>query len=152
MFAALRAAKASGDVRLGAGALSYMAIHGYSTGEPHNAVIAARAAREKIKNLGTPALEAMLLTRQARGHAKLGERRAALVSLGQAAELCARGRSEHDPHWLYWVNAGEIHGQAGSCYLDLGDPHRAVSSFTEARSLYQRRRRRRWMRHSTRSP
>ncbi|MEU0429597.1 hypothetical protein ABZ235_39735 [Streptomyces canus] len=52
------------DVRLGAGALSYMAIHGYSTGSPRTAVIAASAAREKIRNLGTPALEARLLTRQ----------------------------------------------------------------------------------------
>lgn len=133
LLAALRAAKASGDVRLGAGALSYMAIHGYSTGAPRNAVIAARGAREKVKNLGTPALEAMLLTRQARGHAKLGERQAALAALGRAAELCARGPSEYDPDWLYWINEGEIHGQAGSCYLDLGEPQRAVASFTLAR-------------------
>jgi hypothetical protein len=115
LLAALRAAKASGDIRLGAGALSYMAIHGYSTGAPRNAVIAAQAAREKIKNLGAPALEAMLLTRQARGHAKLGEQQAVITALGQAAELGARGRSEQDPRWLYWINAGEIHGQAGSC-------------------------------------
>jgi hypothetical protein len=121
LFAALRAAKASGDLRLGAGALSYLAIHSYSTGSPRNAVTAAQAAREKIKNLGAPALEAMLLTRQARGHAKLGEHQAVFASLGQAADLCAQGRSEHDPHWLYWINDGEIHGQAGSCYLDLGD-------------------------------
>lgn len=133
LYAALRAAKASEDIRLGAGALSYMAIHGYSTGAPHNAVTAARRAREKVKQLGTPALEAMLLTRQARGHAKLGERQAALTALGRAAELCAQGRSEHDPEWLYWINEGEIHGQAGSCYLDLGDPRSAVASFTKAR-------------------
>ncbi|MFE9997510.1 helix-turn-helix domain-containing protein [Streptomyces avermitilis] len=133
LYAALRAAKASGDIRLGAGALSYMAIHGYSTGAPHNAVTAARRARERIKQLGTPALEAMLLTRQARGHAKLGERQAALTALGRAAELCAQGRSEHDPEWLYWINEGEIHGQAGSCYLDLGDARGAVASFTKAR-------------------
>lgn len=133
LYAALRAAKASGDIRLGAGALSYMAIHGYSTGAPHNAVTAARAARERVKNLGTPALEAMLLTRQARGHAKLGERQAALAGLGRAAELCAQGRSEDDPQWLYWINEGEIHGQAGSCYLDLGDPRSAVASFSKAR-------------------
>ncbi|MFF0201845.1 helix-turn-helix domain-containing protein [Streptomyces cupreus] len=133
LYAALRAAKASQDVRLGAGALSYIAIHGYSTGTPHHAVTAARRARDKIKKLGTPALEAMLLTRQARGHAKLGERHAALTALGQAAELCAQGRSEHDPHWLYWINEGEIHGQAGSCHLDLGDPRSAVASFTKAR-------------------
>ncbi|WP_369251071.1 helix-turn-helix domain-containing protein [Streptomyces sp. R41] len=133
LYAALRAAKASQDVRLGAGALSYIAIHGYSTGAPHHAVTAAQRARDKIKKLGTPALEAMLLTRQARGHAKLGERQAALAALGRAAELCAQGRSEHDPHWLYWINEGEIHGQAGSCYLDLGDPRSAVASFTMAR-------------------
>ena len=133
LYAALRAAKASHDVRLGAGALSYIAIHGYSTGAPHHAVTAAQRARDKIKKLGMPALEAMLLTRQARGHAKLGERQAALDALGRAAELCAQGRSEHDPHWLYWINEGEIHGQAGSVYLDLGDPRNAVTSFTKAR-------------------
>lgn len=133
LYAALRAAKASQDLRLGAGALSYIAIHGYSTGAPHHAVAAAQRARARIKKLGTPALEAMLLTRQARGHAKLGERQAALAALGKAAELCAQGRSEHDPHWLYWINEGEIHGQAGSCYLDLGDPSSAVVSFAKAR-------------------
>lgn len=133
LYAALRAAKASGDIRLGAGALSYLAIHGYSTGAPHHAVTAAQTAREKVKKLGTPALEAMLLTRQARGHAKLGERQAALAALGRAAELCAQGRSEHDPEWLYWINDGEIQGQTGSCYLDLGDPHNAIASFIKAR-------------------
>ncbi|MFE9407335.1 helix-turn-helix domain-containing protein [Streptomyces sp. NPDC006704] len=132
LLGALRAAKASGDVRLGAGALSYLAIHGYSTGAPRSAVTAAQAAREKVKHLGAPALEAMLLTRQARGHAKLGERQAVFTALGRAAELCAQGRSERDPHWLYWINEGEIHGQAGSCYLDLDEPHRAVISFTKA--------------------
>jgi hypothetical protein len=121
-LAALRAAKASKDIRLGAGALSYIAIHGYSTGAPQDAVTAAQAAREKIKGIGTPSLEAMLLTRQARGHAKLGERQAALQALGRAADLCAVGRSENDPRWLYWINEGEIHGQAGSCHLDLGAP------------------------------
>ncbi|MFI1649770.1 helix-turn-helix domain-containing protein [Streptomyces avidinii] len=133
LLAALRAAKISGDDRLGAGALSYLAIHGYSTGQPRSAVTAARAAREQIRTLGTPALEAMLLTRQARGHAKLGEGKAALAALGEAAELCAQGRSELDPHWLYWINEGEIHGQTGSAYLDLGDPRHAAVSFTEAR-------------------
>ncbi|MFE7585928.1 helix-turn-helix domain-containing protein [Streptomyces gardneri] len=133
LLAALRAAKASGDVRLGAGALSYMAIHGYSTGSPRSAVIAASAARKKIRNLDAPALEAMLLTRQARGRAKLGEQDETAAALDRAAELCARGRSDNDPAWLYWINTGEIHGQSGSCYLDLGEPDKAVTSFTQAR-------------------
>ncbi|MGW3664398.1 hypothetical protein [Streptomyces sp. NPDC005141] len=34
---------------------------------------------------------------------------------------------------MYWINEGEIHGQAGSCYLDLGDACGAVASFAKAR-------------------
>ncbi|MBB0243597.1 helix-turn-helix domain-containing protein [Streptomyces alkaliphilus] len=136
LLGALRAAHAGADVRLGAGALSYLAIHGYSTGRPRDAVVAARAAREKIRHLDAPALHAMLLTRQARGHAKLGERQAALKALGQAAEHCSRGRSEHDPHWLYWMQDGEIHSQAGSCHLDLGEPAPALDSLVRAREAH----------------
>ncbi|MFD6417029.1 XRE family transcriptional regulator [Streptomyces sp. NPDC060194] len=133
-LAALRAAHASGDVRLGAGALSYLAIHGYSTGHPRDGVAATRAALEKVSSLETPALKAMLLTRQARSHAKLGERQAALKALGRAGDLYAKGRSDHDPEWLYWINEGEIHGQSGSCHLDLDDPAGALASFQQARS------------------
>lgn len=132
LLTALRAAHASGDARLGAGVLSYVAIQGYSTGRPRDAVGAARAAREKTRAAGTPALQAMLLTRQARGHAKLGEREECLRALGQASKLCAGGRSERDPQWLYWINEGGIHGQTGSCFLDLGEPERAADSFARA--------------------
>ncbi|WP_311979573.1 helix-turn-helix domain-containing protein, partial [Promicromonospora citrea] len=41
MLAGLRAAHAAADDRLGAGALSYLAIHGYSSGDPRDAVRAA---------------------------------------------------------------------------------------------------------------
>ncbi|MFP8884629.1 helix-turn-helix domain-containing protein [Streptomyces mangrovi] len=150
LLAALRAAHMSGDTRLGAGVLSYVAIQSYSTGHPRDAVGAARAARERTRSAGTPALHAMLLTRQARGHAKLGEREECLRALGQASELCAGGRSENDPQWLYWINEGEIHGQTGSCFLDLGEPGRAADSFalaydamnpgeTRTRALFQAR-------------
>jgi transcriptional regulator with XRE-family HTH domain len=133
LYAALRAAKASGDARLGAAALSYIAIYSYSTGMPHQAVAAAEQARRKTEHLATPALQAMLLTRQARGHAKLGERQRATAALEQALELCAQGPAENDPHWLYWISEAEVRGQAGSCYLDLGDLDRAVGSFARAR-------------------
>lgn len=132
LLAALRAAHASGDARLGAGTLSYLAIHSYSTGTPRDAVHAMQAAREKAKMVNSPALHAMLLTRQARGHAKLGEREACLRALGRAAELVAVGTAEDDPGWLYWVNNGEILGQTASCYLDLGDPQLAAAHFQQA--------------------
>ncbi|MER5988688.1 helix-turn-helix transcriptional regulator [Streptomyces sp. NPDC001787] len=135
---ALRAAHASGDTRLRAGALAYLAIHGYSVGDPRDAVTAARTARQVINNQDSPALHAMLLTRQARGHARLHEDRHALAALDEAWELCGRGPGENDPHWLYWINEGEILGQRGSCYLDLGRPAEAAAAFADAREVLSR--------------
>jgi len=132
LVGALRAAYASADARLGAGALSCIAIHAYSTGNPRDAVSATRAAREKIKAVRSPALHAMLLTRQARGYAKLGEREACLRALGDAADLAAVGPTEEDPGWLYWINAGEILGQRASCHLDLDDAQQAAEHFERA--------------------
>ena len=135
---ALRAAHTSGDSRLRAGALGFLAIHGYAAGDPRDAITAARAARQAITDQDAPALNAMLLTRQARGHARLREERHALAALADAEELCARGRGEDDPHWLYWINTGEILGQTGSCYLDLGQPARAAQAFAAARDVLHR--------------
>ncbi|MFI1112008.1 helix-turn-helix domain-containing protein [Streptomyces physcomitrii] len=130
---ALRAAHASGDSRLRAGALGFLAIHGYSAGDPRDAITAARTARQAITKHDAPALTAMLLTRQARGHARLREERHALAALSEAEELCARGRGEDDPYWLYWINRGEILGQTGSCHLELGRPSLAAGAFASAR-------------------
>ncbi|MEU3562812.1 helix-turn-helix domain-containing protein [Kitasatospora sp. NPDC006786] len=134
LLAALRPAHASGDPRYGAGALSYLAIQSYSIGDPRDAVTAMQAAREKVRTLGSSHLEAMLLTRQARGHAKLGERQACLRALGLAAELEQLGPAEQDPGWLYWMNWGEILGQTGSCYLQLGEHKTAADHFEQAAS------------------
>ncbi|MFJ7589575.1 helix-turn-helix domain-containing protein [Streptomyces sp. NPDC097617] len=134
LLGALRAAHASGDTRLRAGALSFLAIHEYSVGDPRNAITAARTARQIIADQDAPALHSMLLTRQARGHARLREGRQAAAALDEAEQLCARGRGEDDPHWLYWINRGEIQGQTGSCYLDLGQPVQAAEIFAQARS------------------
>ncbi|MFD6182012.1 helix-turn-helix domain-containing protein [Streptomyces goshikiensis] len=135
---ALRAAHASGDSRLRAGALSFLAIHGYSVGDPRAAVTAARIGRQSISDQDAPALHTMLLTREARGHARLRAERHALAALDEAEALCARGNGEDDPHWLYWVNRGEILGQRGSCYLDLGRPAEAAHAFDAARGELSR--------------
>ncbi|MEW2582913.1 helix-turn-helix domain-containing protein [Streptomyces virginiae] len=133
LLGALRAAHASADSRLRAGALSFLAIHSYSVGDPRDAITAARAGRQAIADQDTPSLHAMLLTRQARGHARLREERHARAALEEAEALCAQGTGEDDPPWLYWINHGEIHGQAGSCFLDLGRPAEAAECFAAAR-------------------
>ena len=53
-------------------------------------------------------------------------------ALGLAAELCIRGRGADEPHWLAGVDEGDIHAQAGSCHLDLGDHRQAAASLNLA--------------------
>lgn len=96
------------------------------------------ATLKTLSDQDAPALHAMLLTRAARGHARLREARHALAALNEAEELCARGVGENDPHWLYWINRGEILGQRGSCYLELGRPTEAAQAFDAARDVFSR--------------
>lgn len=132
LLGSLRAAHTAQDARLGAGALSYLAIHAYANDRPRDAVVAAQAGRQQVREFDVPHLEAVLLTRQARGHAMLGERDAVRRALGTAAELCVKGPGADDPHWIYWMNEGEIHGQTASASLAMGDTAAAVQSFGRA--------------------
>ncbi|GAA1848389.1 helix-turn-helix transcriptional regulator [Myceligenerans crystallogenes] len=132
LLGSLRAAHTAQDARLGAGALSYLAIHAYANDRPRDAIVAAQAGRQQVRGFDVPHLEAVLLTRQARGHAMLGEREAVHRALGLAAELCVKGPGKDDPHWIYWMNEGEIHGQQASASLAMDDTHAAVQSFGKA--------------------
>lgn len=132
LLGSLRAAHTAQDARLGAGALSYLAIHAYANDRPRDAIVAAQAGRQQVRGFDVPHLEAVLLTRQARGHAMLGEREAVRRALGTAAELCAKGPGKDDPHWIYWMNEGEIHGQTASASLAMGDTAAAVQQFGKA--------------------
>lgn len=132
LLAALRAAHAAQDPALGVGALSFLAIQGYSVGDPRDSVTLVHTARARINRMDAPHLHAMLLTRQARGHAKLGEKTACQHALGEAEELASGPRGHDDPAYLYWVHRGEVLGQAGSCHLELGDARKAGKAFGQA--------------------
>lgn len=128
LLAGLRAAHASDDPRIGALVLVRLAATAYAAGRPREIVEAVRAGQLRIRSLDAPALRATLLTWEARGHARLGRRPETLRALGVAAELCIRGRGSDEPHWLAGVDEADIHAQAGTCHLDLGDERQAVAS------------------------
>ncbi|MBV9025150.1 MAG: helix-turn-helix transcriptional regulator [Streptomycetaceae bacterium] len=132
MFAALRAAHAADDARIAAGVLVHLAISAYVSGRPRDILDAVRAGQERTRGLDAPGLRSLLLAWEARGHAKLGRRREALHTLGLAADLCVRGRGADEPHWLVHLDEGDLHAQAGSCHLDLGDHRQAVTSLALA--------------------
>jgi transcriptional regulator with XRE-family HTH domain len=132
LFAALRAAHASGDARVGAQILVHLATAAFRSGRPLATVDAIRAAQERTRTYDAPTLQAMLLTWQARGCAKLGRAREATRAMSAATELCARGRGSDEPHWLPRLGEGDIHSQAGCCHLDLGEHRKAAELLDRA--------------------
>ncbi len=136
MPARLRAAHVADDPLIASAALSFMAVQSYSAGNPRDAPRLARATRDRLGRQSVPVVESMLFIREARGHGKdPAGLKACETALSNAETSLAKGATGHDPGWLYWMSEGELHGQAGSCYLDLGHA-KAVAHFQAAVDAY----------------
>ncbi|GAA1961653.1 helix-turn-helix domain-containing protein [Kitasatospora viridis] len=128
--ASLRGSAEVGDRIGGAYALSFAAIQCYSSpGQAGRAVSLLDTARTHVKGCGTPRMEAMLAARTARALSKTGAKKGTAHQLHLARTALDKGRREHDPKILYWVDYGEIEMIAGSSALELGDPAEAVRCF-----------------------
>lgn len=136
LLAALRTAHAAGDPVLGAGIISYLAVHTYSQGQGREAALMAGTALHRVQGMASPFVECVLWTRQARGHAVAGEERRARMALEHAFDAYTMGPCEDDPVWLYWVDEGELHGQAGSTLLELGYHDQALEHAEQALAGY----------------
>jgi tetratricopeptide (TPR) repeat protein len=129
---ALRASATGGDRQAGAYALSFLAVHCYSTGQARQAVSLLQTAQAELAGARTPRMVAMLAARAARAYSKTGDRRACAHMLHEAREALDRGPRPDDPPTLYWVTNGEIEMIAGSSALELGDPEEAIRRFCAA--------------------
>ncbi len=129
---ALRASATAGDHITGAYALSFLAVHCYSTGQPQLAVSLLETARSAVGQSATPRMAAMLAARSARALSKTGDRRACAGKLHEAHLALDRGPHADDPETLYWVTQGEVEMIAGSSALELGDPGEAIRRFDAA--------------------
>ncbi len=129
---ALRASATAGDRIAGACALSFLAVHCYSTGQAQLSVSLLETARSAVGRSGTPRMMAMLAARSARALSKTGDHRACAAKLHQAHRALDQGPHPDDPATLYWVTRGEVEMIAGSSALDLGDPAEAIRRFDAA--------------------
>lgn len=129
---ALRASATAGDRIAGAYALSFLAVHCYSTGQAQLSVSLLETAQSAVGRSGTPRMTAMLAARSARALSKVGDRRACSAKLHQAHHAIDQGPRPDDPDTLYWVTRGEVEMIAGSSALDLGDPAEAIRRFDAA--------------------
>jgi tetratricopeptide (TPR) repeat protein len=129
---ALRASASASDAFAGAYALSFYAVHCYSTGQPREAVGMIDTAQTALARQATPRMSAMLAARSARAQSKAGNRTACIRDLSAARVHLDRGPHQDDPEVLYWVTEAEIEMIAGSCALELGDPEEALRRFDAA--------------------
>ena len=129
---ALRASANAGDSVAGAYALSFFAVHCYSTGQPRTAISMIDTAQSALSGSATPRMSAMLAARSARAQSKAGERTSCIRDLAAARVHLDRGPHQDDPAVLYWVTEAEIEMIAGSCALELRDPREALRRFDAA--------------------
>ncbi|MEU2929997.1 transcriptional regulator [Streptomyces sp. NPDC048304] len=125
----LRLAQAAGDRGYGgyvlAASMSHLAAQ---LGNPREIAQLARAAQEGARGHVTPRAEAMFHAAEARGHALLGDTRAAHASIGRAVTAMERadGSSGDDPVWIRHFDEAYLADELAHCHRDLGEPEQAA--------------------------
>ncbi|EST27672.1 transcriptional regulator [Streptomyces roseochromogenus subsp. oscitans DS 12.976] len=125
----LRLAQAAGDRGYGgyvlAASMSHLAAQ---LGNPREIAQLARAAQEGARGQVTPRVDAMFHAAEARGHALLGDVRAAQASTGRAVTAMegADDSSGDDPVWIRHFDEAYLADELAHCHRDLGQPEQAA--------------------------
>ncbi len=130
-IAGLRAAHTVDDRPFGGHILAYMAHQAETQGQPAEAVTFIETALAGTRGWATPALLAQLHSGQARAFAALRNASACSAAISQARTQVEQLQPDDDPSWLYWMGPANITVGAGNCFLQLGQPERAVALLDE---------------------
>ncbi|MFK0253115.1 regulator [Streptomyces sp. NPDC090445] len=134
---ALRLAQAAADRPYGAYVLVTMSRQAVYLGHGREAVQLARVAQQGVGSGPPPQVQALLHASEARGHAVLGEVRAATASLVRAERALGAARPGDDvPHWARFFDEAQLADEFGHCHRDL-QQYRASAQHAE-RSLQLR--------------
>lgn len=109
-----------------------VAILANSQGKYGDAVAAARAAQATRITRRDPLFASMAHARVAVALANLGDRQAALRSIGLAGESLARATAQHRPTWAAFYGPAELHVLTAIVYERLGNAERAESASHQA--------------------
>ncbi|KIF06833.1 regulator, partial [Streptomyces sp. RSD-27] len=134
---ALRLAQAAGDRPYGSYVLVTMSRQAVYLGHGREAVQLARVAQQGVGSGPPPVVQSLLHAAEARGHAVLGEVRAATASLVRAERALGAARPGDDvPHWARAFDEAQLADEFGHCHRDL-QQYRASAQHAE-RSLQLR--------------
>ncbi|MGW1890000.1 transcriptional regulator [Streptomyces sp. NPDC002004] len=138
---ALRLAQAAGDRGYGgyvlAASMSHLAAQ---LGNPREIAQLARAAQEGARGRVTPRAESMFHAAEARGHALLGDSRAAQDAAGRALGAMERADGStgagtgDDPAWISHFDEAYLADELAHCHRDLGQAEGAARYAQQALS------------------
>lgn len=116
---AVRMAKAGGHNSFGAVTLAAIARQSFDLDAARDGLEVVALAQQGTRHTATPALRAMLATRQAWGHAQRGEVHAFERAVGDAEQAHADVAPDAEPRWLHGLDDAELAGVIGARYRDL---------------------------------
>jgi hypothetical protein len=116
---AFRSARTAGDHAFGAVVLAGMARQLLYLDKAQDALELVRMAQDSAVDHTTPAVRAMLHTREAWAFAKLGRLTAFRRATDQAEEALTGSQPAAEPHWIGHFDAAELDGTTGGRLLEL---------------------------------
>ncbi|MGH4002726.1 MAG: helix-turn-helix domain-containing protein [Pseudonocardiaceae bacterium] len=135
----VHAAHAAGDRPTAANLVSTLSYQVANLDDPHEAVLLARSAATGARGHASATTRALLGERVAWAHARAGEARHTERALSAVDTDYDRRRPADDPEWVYWLDEDEITVMAGRCYVELGQPERAIPLLTGVLARYDER-------------
>ncbi|WP_329321610.1 XRE family transcriptional regulator [Streptomyces sp. NBC_01262] len=123
--AALHAAHTADDRDLGAGILSDLAYQATWLAHPDHAVTILEHARSRTHS---PAARSLLDLRRARALATLADPAGCARALASAETELSHARPDCTPDWVSWMSQADLAVDAGRCWIDLHQPHRAATT------------------------
>jgi hypothetical protein len=135
----VHAAHAAGNQPTAANLVSTLAYQVANLDDPHEAVLLARSAATGARGHASATTRALLQERVAWAHARAGEIRHTERALSAVDTEYDQRRPADDPEWVYWLDSDEITVMAGRCYVELGQPSRAIPLLTEVLERYNER-------------
>ena len=135
----VHAAHAAGDRPTAANLVSTLAYQVANIGDPREAVLLARSVQSGARAHASATTRALLGERVAWAHARAGETRHTERALALVETEYDRRRPGDDPSWVYWLDPDEITIMAGRCYVELGQPDRAIPLLSGVLERYDER-------------
>ena len=135
----MHAAHAAGDRSTAANLVSTLAYQVANIGDPREAVLLARSAQSGARAHASATMRALLAERVAWAHARAGETRHTERALALVETEYDQRRPADDPSWVYWLDPDEITVMAGRCYVELGQPDRAIPLLSGVLERYDER-------------